>query len=122
MKLEVEPDRQDYLATAATILLISTLFIYQPIQAIDLEGASMKPVLEDGDRVLCIKPVTGLEEGDIISFEHPDENISVMHRIDKRLNTSSYRTKGFNNPVRDPYIVHDNMINCRFVSKLERFS
>lgn len=122
MKLEVEPDRQDYLATAATILLISTLFIYQPIQAIDLEGASMKPVLEDGDRVLCIKPVTGLEEGDIISFEHPDENISVMHRIDKRLNTSSYRTKGFNKPVRDPYIVHDNMINCRFVSKLERFS
>lgn len=101
-----------------SLSLFMLAFFLNTTMLIHLNGYSMSPNLTDGDVVLCHKYTPDIDKGDIISFEKPGKNMTVMHRVHERISYSAFRTKGDNNSYVDPYVVPRENIRCRYVMTL----
>jgi len=69
---------------------------YVKVINVRVNGRSMTPYFEDGQRITVEKfSKQGLKKGDIIVYRHPiDKNRNVIHRIERIEGDKKYRTKG----------------------------
>ena len=101
------------------IVLISAAphFIKQPMPFAPVTGISMTPVFKEGDLIMYEKiSPSEVEVGDIIVYNIPlltqklyNYPTVVAHRVVGITDTTMglhYRTKGDNNPVKDPWSIY----------------
>ncbi len=79
-----------------------------------VEGISMEPTLQGGDLLLVkgIQNKSAIQVRDIIIFYEPyDKSNLVVHRvisITRLYGQEAFRTMGDNNPIPDPWTVHES--------------
>jgi signal peptidase len=109
------------LLLAIVLIVAAPQFIKQQFSFLPVTGISMAPVLEEGDLIVCEKvSPDDIQIGDIIIYNVPSTNQRVFdyppvvaHRVVEMRETATgllYRTRGDNNPVRDPWSVRQSDI------------
>jgi signal peptidase I len=64
------------------LVLLSAGCLFARIQPVKVEGTTMMPALNDGDRIIIDRNFDKLERGDIVIFLYPDDPVrSYLKRI-----------------------------------------
>lgn len=101
--------------SSINILTTLTLLIFMistGIHIVPLQGQSMKPHTDHGDLAICNTNYNQIKEGDVISYQHPEQKHGVAHRI-KKINNQTIQTKGDNNELPDPYQLTKKDVRCK---------
>ena len=78
-----------------------------PLPIVSVVSNSMEPVLHRGDLLIVAK--SDYQIGDIVIYNRPDTQFTIVHRIIKETD-GGFVIKGDNNPVPDPGFVQENQI------------
>lgn len=79
---------------------------------------SMQPHTSRGDLVILTEP-TAPTVGDVVTFRRGVT--TVLHRLNRRTESGSWKTKGDNNPTADPWRIETADIEARAVGRLAGF-
>lgn len=101
-----------FLLVVSTITLIG-LIIYLDLRVFEINGTSMYPNIKDGEKILCKKNYKKVEKNDVIVFNQSKLNYLVAHKVIKKFENKTFRTKGINNKFKDNYIVRQKNIKCK---------
>lgn len=86
------------------VLLLINNYVYFTVITSD----SMAPTFNRGDMVLMTE-FTDIEEGDVIMFSTPQEQMPVVHRVSE-IQGDEIRTKGDFNPREDSWTINESAV------------
>jgi signal peptidase len=98
--------------------IIQRIIQKMPVRIFAITGSSMCPYLNPGDLIL-VKKTTEVHCNDVVVFRHPSTGI-IAHRIIAIID-QGYYSKGDNNPVRDPGILHKKQVIGKMCYRLAWF-
>jgi signal peptidase len=111
----------DYKKILKYIIIISIGIIIAQHMNVVVSG-SMEPVLHKGDIIFVDYNVNNIQIGDIIVYygTWPGKPLNIVHRVIKvnqePNGTTTYITKGDNNPDRDPVIIYPTDLRCKVIT------
>ncbi len=110
------------ITTLALLTVLITILNYLGY-AYPVEGRSMLPTIREGDLVFIVPVSTKeVQVGQIVVYHRG--GTYIIHRVIEKIvndNLVLLKTKGDNNPVPDPVLVSDNMLNGVVVVHLPYF-
>ena len=109
--------------TILALLTVSITILNYLGYAYPVEGRSMLPTIREGDLVFIVPASTKeVQVGQIIVYHRGE--MCIIHRVIEKIvsdNLVLLKTKGDNNPVPDPVLVSDSMLNGVVVVHLPYF-
>lgn len=105
------------------VVLTFFLFLFTNIKIYDssnhvtiyeLNGDSMRPTINNSQTFLCNKKFDKIKVGDIIVYDKRKLDYIVAHRVIKKIDNTTFKTKGDNNNFPDSYLVNRNQIICKY--------